>query len=389
MPSNHNQLASASAAIDSIADKLRVIILKDILAGVSINTTQAMVSELINSECEKLSFVDAKMKQSLGSLAQRLYASLKRNLNSLYSQYERNLTKAIKSIKIGVDGTIEIGDDKLRNEVNSIRGAFPVIKDYYARVQEQLYLFRIEPPVVSKGSKKMSLRALSEMKVRYEETLKDIESLSEAGVQYAWISSHANCSERCAPYQGRLVSLKGNKRGYKNGIPFIPLSEVQAGPKKDGNGCITGYNCRHYLIPFVTGSREPTKYSDEEMKKEREIDQKLRYYENAIRNLKQKKSVEMNADTRKSLGKRIERYTDKYTRFCIDNKRTIDRQRVISPSETAIELEKLVDKIDPVRNGLDFIVRSLMDKSIAEAIIKSKVDKMIREIRKEFKKKLT
>ena len=101
-----------------------------------------------------------------------------------------------------------------------------------------------------------SLRAGVEIDVRWEHNKKQIEDLSNAGVKLAWIDSHANCSERCQKWQGRLYSLDGSS-GVQDGVSYVPLEEATEVVDKYGyrNGCLSGFNCRHKLIPYKKGFR--------------------------------------------------------------------------------------------------------------------------------------
>ena len=57
-----------------------------------------------------------------------------------------------------------------------------------------------------------SLRNLAEMQVRYERHLDEIAELKASGNRLVVCSVHADCSERCKPFQGRVYSLDGNER---------------------------------------------------------------------------------------------------------------------------------------------------------------------------------
>ena len=54
-----------------------------------------------------------------------------------------------------------------------------------------------------------SLRNLAEMEVRYNDHLQQIEDLKAAGHKLVIASTHADCSDRCRPWQGRVYSLDG------------------------------------------------------------------------------------------------------------------------------------------------------------------------------------
>lgn len=138
-----------------------------------------------------------------------------------------------------------------------------------------------------------SLRNLAEMECRYQAHKDDIAELKQGGAKLVICSSHADCSKRCAPYQGQIYSLDGTS-GVIDGKKYVPLEEATQNPKdryttKAGrvyqNGLL-GFNCRHKLTEYK--GQEPQTISEEERKREYEITQRQRYLERTIRSLKAK-----------------------------------------------------------------------------------------------------
>jgi hypothetical protein len=163
------------------------------------------------------------------------------------------------------------------------------MRDYDKLVRQQVDLLASEPAkYVDKNGKAISLRNKVEMAVRYQANLADVENMKNEGVKLVWTSSHADASPRCRDHQGKLYSLDGTS-GTIDGISYTPLKDVLE--KNGGNSIINGYNCRHYLIEYKKGSKSPTSYNEKEIKKEYEIDQKQRNYENRIRHLKTKEAL--------------------------------------------------------------------------------------------------
>lgn len=68
-----------------------------------------------------------------------------------------------------------------------------------------------------------SLRNLSEMEVRYNTHLKEIESFRASGTKLVVASSHADCSDRCSEWQGRVYSLDGTSGATDDGKQYVPL----------------------------------------------------------------------------------------------------------------------------------------------------------------------
>lgn len=156
-----------------------------------------------------------------------------------------------------------------------------------------------EDPIVTfePGKKPISLWQKAELDTRYEHQMKMLDDLREQGVEYAWTSSHPNCSKRCAPWQGKLMSLTQGAKdpttfrvGTLDGKAVYSLRDIMAQVDKYGynNNIICGFNCRHKLIPYKPGTLAPEKYTREEVAKERNIEAQMREMERKIRNLKTK-----------------------------------------------------------------------------------------------------
>lgn len=130
---------------------------------------------------------------------------------------------------------------------------------------------------------KYSLRASVELEVRYEHNQRQIQSLKDSGVRLAWIDSHANCSERCQEWQGKLYSLDGTS-GKQDGVSYQPLENATNIVDKYGyrNGCLSGFNCRHKLIPYKKGFR-PIQVPESVMVRQRELEKQQRYMERTVR----------------------------------------------------------------------------------------------------------
>lgn len=139
-------------------------------------------------------------------------------------------------------------------------------------------------------SDRVSLRNVCEMTERYNKKQQEIQDLIDAGEDLVYISSHANSSERCQPFQGRLYSLSG-KSGTIDGISYEPLSTATdiyvttKSGKVYKNGCISGFNCRHTLQKYRKGAK-PSYVSAKTIDKYREINDTQRAMERAIREKK-------------------------------------------------------------------------------------------------------
>ena len=144
--------------------------------------------------------------------------------------------------------------------------------------------FALDPDDISGRN---SLRNLAEMEVRYNDHLQDIAALKASGVKLVIASTHADCSERCRPWQGRVYSLDGTSGTTDDGRRFVPLEQAtdiyyttKAG-KTYKNGLL-GFNCRHFLVPYKSGYRFPKPNAAEE-RKEYNITQTQRRMEAEVR----------------------------------------------------------------------------------------------------------
>lgn len=185
-------------------------------------------------------------------------------------------------------------------------------------------------------SSNVNLRNIAEMTVRYERQLDRLEELKTDGVKLVWIEPHANCSERCEKYQGRLYSLD-NSSGKIDGIPYRPLSYATDNPQdlyvtKAGktyqNGCITGFNCRHNLIPYHKGNK-PAMIPADVIERRRNIEQRQRAMEREIRAQKRKAVLMRNisAEAYEEAREKASKMTEAYEEYSRSNNAAFSRDR--------------------------------------------------------------
>ena len=132
-----------------------------------------------------------------------------------------------------------------------------------------------------------SLRNRAEMEVRYNANVNSIADLKARGVKLVIASTHADCSERCRPWQGRVYSLDGSSGTTEDGRNYVPIEEAtdvyyttKAG-KTYKNGLL-GFNCRHYLVEYQVGYYFP-KPNPVVEKLEYEITEEQRHLERQVR----------------------------------------------------------------------------------------------------------
>ncbi len=189
-----------------------------------------------------------------------------------------------------------------------------------------------EDPVTTyePGKHPITLWQKAELDVRYKNQMQMLQDLRVQGVKYAWTSSHPNCSKRCEPWQGKLMALEGHAKGsnhivtYIDGHPVYSLVDIMAKVDKYGyrNNIICGFNCRHRLIPYKEGVYGPKQYTEKDVKREREIDQKMRAMEREIRKLKTQELLYRQADQTKSANEiknRVNILVKQYKEYCERN----------------------------------------------------------------------
>lgn len=189
----------------------------------------------------------------------------------------------------------------------------PHIRDYAKQVKaRQNELAETSITTFEPEKKSISLWQKAELDIRHENQMKQLSDLTDSGVQLAWISSHPNCSKRCEAWQGELVSLTQRaaspertvkKFKYKKSLylvgkvdghkvySLLDIMDTETGYGYQNN-IINGFNCRHHLVPYTKGTSAPKEFSEEDIKKQREIEQNIRDIERNIRKLKSDLALE-------------------------------------------------------------------------------------------------
>jgi hypothetical protein len=221
----------------------------------------------------------------------------------------------------------------------------PNVVNYPKQVKLRLNQLAQEPITTQEpGKKPISLWQKAELDVRYENQMQNLQNLRVQGIRYAYISSHPNCSKRCQCWQGSLVALEGhavapqkvvNYKSFKyskssyamgkvDGKTVYSLSDIMATvDSRYGyhNNIISGFNCRHRLIPY-NGQLPPKEFNEEDIKKQREIESKIRELERTIRLKKKQLKLYNELGDKKAiliLKKEIKRLTEYYETFCEKN----------------------------------------------------------------------
>lgn len=231
-----------------------------------------------------------------------------KSVNDLFAKKEDIITRGFKTDRKHGLAIISKYQKQLRNEIK-------ILSATQAEVSE----------IINSKPNKMTLRNKAEMTIRYEANLEDIKRFQEKNIDLVWTSSHVDCSKRCEPYQGKLWSISGKNAGKTiDGNKVGNLNEALQGSKKDGNGIINGYNCRHYLIEYTKGSKPPIDYDRASIKKEREINNKQRLYERNIRQLKLQERLarkQGDKDVAKKINEKWKLLEKKYKSFSLKSGR--------------------------------------------------------------------
>lgn len=277
---------------------IRYVIKRAVTEKTSWDIVDAIIRKTVTSYTDKIKDEELKRKarKSLLSYATIQYRKAKTNLSALnmglFFAFQTLAKKdAGEDIKVRAERIIETRAPLLTRQIKAqyIEIAQPLrmySKDYMKQV-ESVYRDLATSEAKDSYSDKVSLRNVAEMAERYRVKQDELLTLKEQGVDLVWISTHANCSERCERWQGKLYSISG-KSGVIDGIPYQPLSNAmdQWYTTKDGkryrNGCISGFNCRHVLIPYKKGNK-PIEVSSETVEKYRAIEETQRAMERAIR----------------------------------------------------------------------------------------------------------
>lgn len=142
----------------------------------------------------------------------------------------------------------------------------------------------LDPDSERYWDKRSTLRNRAEREVRYQGNLDEREEFEARGVRLVIVSAHADCSERCREWQGRVYSLDGTSGKTSDGREYVPLevaTDIYTPDGKWKNG-LFGFNCRHYMVEYKDGYKFP-KVSPAREAKEYKITTKQRYMERQVR----------------------------------------------------------------------------------------------------------
>ncbi len=142
-------------------------------------------------------------------------------------------------------------------------------------------------------------------------------NLRESGTNLIMISSHADCSELCEEWQGKVYSLNHTSGTAPDGRQYVPIEEA-LGPTKVGHRY-----CKHTFHPYISGQNAPHVSSDT-LQREREITAGQRKLERSARYYEDRYTMYKFIDNSKAevANRKRELVVEKYYEYCGQNGRT-------------------------------------------------------------------
>ena len=310
-----------TALIEDTETEIKLLIRAAVFGAWTWAVLNRRITELVNKTAEEIEIEELKERARVSLLA---FATI------AYRTFAAAMSGVNVKILPQVVKYTESGDKRAERLIRkSISGGYfdtaqPLniyAKDYMEKVQGALDELALST-AKDDYSSRVSLRNISEMSVRWEEKEKARQKLIDDGEDLVWISTHANCSVRCQKYQGQLYSLSG-KKGFVDGIEYNPLTKATdvfyttKSGKTYKNGCISGYNCRHYLIPYRKGNR-PFEVPADVVEKQRKINRTQRAMERGVRDARLVAELSIGKDAQEAKKVAAARYK-RYREYCLRN----------------------------------------------------------------------
>lgn len=202
------------------------------------------------------------------------------------------------------------------------------VKPYIDKLAETEAL---DPEAEDLFQRRETLRQKAEREVRYQYQRDQIDGFKAKGTKLVVCSAHADCSERCRPWQGRVYSLDGSSGTTSDGRKYVPLEEATEIFTKNGkwtNGLL-GFNCRHYLVEYSDGVEFPTASRETEAKQYK-ITQQQRALERNVRKwrIEAEMNKGVNPERYKEARQKAKEWNARYEAFSKKNRRAYYPTRV-------------------------------------------------------------
>lgn len=342
--------------LNEVETKFKKIIVEDITNDIPVKKTSDTLDKLIKEFANNIpdDYQEKKnMIRALQASKRKLYNEFKLKINPFWNQARKELearlgmaiynqaqffSALMKNLK---DLDANLVPDITQETTIAFQQGTPYIANYYRQfttaINDLAENSISEPlPLLTKDKIKgaMSLRSLVEMNIRQNFHQEQFETFKKNGKKLAWVSTHADCSERCEPYQGKLYSLDGSS-GTIDGYRYEPIEKATDIFVRTKNGRLWknglfGFNCRHRLIDYEPNVRPPLDYTSKEIAKEREITNRQRALERSI--FKKKLEAELikgfNPERSKSLRTKATQLYKTYKAFSEENNHAFYPARV-------------------------------------------------------------
>ena len=241
------------------------------------------------------------------------------------------------------------------------------IEDYQKRVNQEIMRIASQNVVlVNRKGRAISARNLAEMQVRFEEQVKDMERLKEKGAKFVVATSHANASERCQPWQGKIFELDAKVGDVTIGKEIQHGEPKPIGKTPDGKDYYSleeamthgflGYNCRHRLILYKPGMIMPKEYTANQVSKERSIETTARSLERQIRVAKKRALLSSDKEERKKFREKSKKLQDVYWQYCKEHDYPVAewRTRVVINEREGLKSGGISSEINSNNKGNEY-----------------------------------
>ena len=336
-------------AVQECEDEIKIYLTRAVIEGKPREEISKGLRKIIDRLLDELTSekIKAAAAESLPRFASQVYAVLeatfgglkKAQIRALIATANGSATKTQMALVDDIRANAEVFE--VGRAYNRETAAASFARDYHNEVRHALDVVANINPLPD--ADRVNLRNIAEMTVRYERQTEMIEDLQDKGTDLVWIVPHANCSERCEPWQGKLYSMRGGTGRTPEGIPYRPLTDATEAVQitKSGrayvNGCVTGYNCRHRLRPYTPGGQRPAQIPAKVVERERAIEQHQRLLERSIRKAKIRYRLAVEAQDPKAAQEERARalaLTDAYEEFSRKNGVAFIRERTrVLPGE--------------------------------------------------------
>jgi hypothetical protein len=202
------------------------------------------------------------------------------------------------------------------------------VKPVFDRLIEQEPIDYSMPEYIKRRN---TLRNRAEIEVRYQAHIDQLAEFRARGVKLVIVSAHADCSDRCRPWQGKVYSLDGTSGITEDGRTYQPIENATNILTKNGkwyNG-LFGFNCRHRMVEYRPGLRWSIPPLDVE-RKEYALTVHQRALERRVREWRTKADMYRGVlpDAAARARSYAARATREYEAFCRANARAIERSRI-------------------------------------------------------------